>query len=409
MKKTHVVIVGGGFGGVYTARHLEKMFDTEEIDITLINKTNYFLFTPLLHEVATGALTPDSIVEPIREVFRRGPIHFVEDVVTEIDSEKKQVMTATQSFPYDYLVLSMGAETNYFGTPGAQENSFTLKHLGDAITLRNHFVKTFEEAMETKNKDLLSIAIVGAGATGVELAAEAVEYFKDTMCAYYKNSGITHKDVKVTLVTATPDLIPIFPTEMRAIAEKELVRKGVSIMKNAKVVKVDPHMISFDGGATLKAHTIVWVAGVKASTSDIKGTETGIKTTDKRRLEINDFLQSTTRPEIFSLGDVSGTSPMLAQVAVRQGKLVAKNIKALANGKPEELKKWHFDQKILLISLGQWYAAGHFGAITLKGAPMWWLWRTVYLFNFVSWRKKVEIAVEWTINLFYPRDITIIE
>lgn len=409
MKKINVVIVGGGFGGVYTARHLAKLFKEDEIQITLINKTNYFLFTPLLHEVATGALTPDSIVEPIREVFRHGPIKFVEDVVTEVDTEGKVVKTAAQSFAYDYLVLSMGAETNYFGTPGAQENSFTLKHLGDAIALRNHFVKTFEEAMETKNKDLLSLAIVGAGATGVELAAEAVEYFKDTMCAYYRNSGITHRDVKVTLVTATPDLIPIFPPKMREIAEKELMRKGVSIMKNAKVVKVDPHMISFEGGTSLKAHTIVWVAGVKATTSDIKGTETGIKTTDKRRLEINDFLQSNTRPEIFSLGDVSGTSPMLAQVAVRQGKVVARNIRAHADGATGELSKWSFNQKILLISLGQWYAAGHFFGVTLRGFPMWWLWRTVYLFNFISLRKKVEIALEWTINLFYPRDITIIE
>ncbi len=403
MNKTKIVIVGGGFGGIYTARNLEKSFDCETAEITLINPTNYFLFTPLLHEVATGSLSPESIVEPIREVFRGDCIKFVEDTVTEVKSETKEVVTAKATYSYDYLVISAGAETNYFGTPGAKENTLTLKNLHDAVILRNHIIETCEKAVLEKNKDFLKFAIVGAGATGVELAAELIEYVQHTICSYHRDSGFKEEDIKVNLITATPDVISQFPPKMRTIALKELNDRGIEVTANAIVTKVDPHVITFKDGQLLNAHTLIWVAGVTPSVSSIKGVEVG----PKKRIEVNESLQSLKNPEIFALGDASGTFPMLAQVAVRQAKVVAGNISALVGGK--ELSKFSFEQKILLISLGQWYAAGHFWKITLRGPVMWWIWRTVYLFNFLSWRKKVEIVAEWTINLFYPRDITLIK
>jgi NADH dehydrogenase len=401
--KTKIVIVGGGFGGVYTAKYLQDYFDCDTAEITLINPVNYFLFTPLLHEVATGGLTPDSIVEPVREVFRGTCVNFVEDTVTEVRSESKEVITKLGTYLYDYLVISAGAETNYFGTQGAQENTFSLKNLNDAITLRNHIITTCEKAVLEKNKDLLTCAIVGAGATGVELAAELVEYMQHTICSYYKNSGFTKDDIKVTLITATPDIISQFPEKMRAVALAEVQDKGITVMTNAIATKVEPHSITFKDGQILNAHTLIWVAGVTPSVSSIKGVEVGAK----KRIDVNESLQGLKSPEIFALGDASGAFPMLAQVAVRQAKVVAYNISALT--KKSKLKKFSFEQKILLISLGQWYAAGHFGTITLRGPVMWWIWRTVYLFNFISWRKKVEIMAEWTINLFYPRDITLIK
>lgn len=403
MNKTKIVIVGGGFGGVYTARNLQKLFTCDTAEITLINTTNYFLFTPLLHEVATGALNPDSIVEPLREVFRGSCINFVEDTVIEIKSDTKEVITSRTTFTYDYLVISTGAETNYFGTPGAQENSFTLKNLQDAIALRNHIIETCEKAVTTKNKELLTCAIVGAGATGVELATELVEYMQHTICSYYKDSGFTKDDIKISLITATPDVISQFPQEMRTLALAELIKKGISVIPNAIVTKVEPEMITFKDGQTLKAKTLIWVAGVTPSLSEIKGVEVG----PKRRIEVNESLQNIKNPVMFGLGDASGSFPMLAQIAVQQAKVVAYNINALVN--KSELSKFSFEQKILLISLGQWYAAGHFNNMTFRGPIMWWIWRTVYLFNFLSWRKKIEIVAEWTINLFYPRSITLIK
>lgn len=403
IKKTEVVIVGGGFGGIYTAKNLLKFFKRDEVDITLINKSNYFLFTPLLHEVATGGLTPDTIIESLREVFRNTPIKFVEDLVTEVDQSTKVIKTSTQSFNYDYLVISSGAETNYFGTPGAKENSFPLKNLPDAVALRNHIIATCEKAVLTHDKSLLKCAIVGAGATGVELAAELQEYMEHTICTYYRNSEFTKQDIRVNLITATPEIIAQFPAKMRTIAHDELIKKGINIIPNTIVTQVEEGKITLKDGTSILAHTIVWVAGVTPILSNIKGIVAG----PKGRMEVNEFLQTLNDTSVFALGDAGGSFPMLAQIAVQQGRSVAYNIHALVSNKP--LEKFSTNIKGLLLSIGQWYAIGNFGKITLRGPLMWWLWRTIYLFNFHSWKKRFEIAVEWTINLFYPRDITYIK
>ncbi len=389
MSKTKIIIIGGGFGGLYTARHLDDIFDNDEVEITLINRTNYFLFTPLLHEVATGGLTPDSIVEPIREVLRGGSVSFVEDTVIDIDRSSKKVKTTSSMFNYDYLVIATGSETNYFNTPGAVEHSFNLKNLSDAVALRNHLIETCERAVQTRNKDLLVTSVIGAGPTGVELAAEIQEYMQHTLCIYYKNSGFKKDDIKVNLITATSDLISQFPQKMRDEAAKEISKRGIGIISNSIVTKVEPNLLTFKSGNTLKTHTIIWVAGVTAG--------------KEGRLEINKYLQ-TNNTEVFALGDSAGKDPMLAQVAVQQAKIVAKNIRALVKG--ENMVEFIFTQRGLLISIGQLFAIGNFFGFTFKGKIMWWIWRTIYLFNFHSWRKRFEIMHEWTTNLFYPRDIT---
>ncbi len=405
-QKTKVIIVGGGFGGVYTAKNLIKYFNKDEIEITLINKTNYFLFTPLLHEVATGGLTPDSIVEPIREVFRNCPINFIEDTVIEIRHEEKTILTTKNSYEYDFLVISSGAETNYFEISGARENSFTLKNLSDAIALRNHILDNCEKAVNSKNKELLSFAIIGAGPTGVELASELVEYVEHTICSYYKDSGFRKEDIQVTLITSTPDIISQFPEKMRAIAMKEMKKRRINVITNAIADKIEPGLIYFKDGKSIKTNTIVWVAGVTPTLYEIKGIEAGAK----GRIEVNDYLQNIKTPTIFALGDASGAFPMLAQVAVQQAKTVAQNIyKIYRTGNNVSLDKFIYKQKGLLISLGQWYAIGNFFGTTFSGKIMWGIRRTVYLFNFLSWRKRFEIAIEWTINMFYPRDITMLK
>ena len=409
MNKTKIVIIGGGFGGVYTARNLYKLFGNN-VEITLINKGNYFIFTPLLHEVATGALNPLSITESLREIFRGTRVDFVEDTVTEIDRQNQVVKTNSKTFSYDYLVIASGAETNYFGTPGAKENSLTLKNLDDAILLRNKIIKTVEKAHNEKNKNLLNFAIIGAGATGVELAAELVEYLHLIIESYYKDSIFSKSDIKVSLITSGPDIIPQFPEEMRKIASSELIKKGISIITNTAAAKVEPNVITFSNGEKLNTNVIIWVAGVKPSLSAIKGIEVG----QKGRLEVNDFLQSITNPEIFGLGDSAGNQPMLAQIAVQEAKIVAENIYLLES--KQTMNKFSTNVKGLLISLGQWSAAGHFGStgkgkkgFTLSGPIMWWIWRTTYLFNFNSWKKRFSIVIEWTTNLFYPREITSLE
>jgi NADH:ubiquinone reductase (H+-translocating) len=405
MKKTHVVIIGGGFGGTYTARYLQPLIDEGLVDVTLINKTNYFQFTPLLHEVATGGLSPTSVVEPIREIFRNSTIHFIQDEVKSINSDTKEITTVNRTIGYDILVISSGAETNYYGTAGAQDNTYTLKNLIDALTIRKAIIDTCERAAhladDEERKRLLSIVVVGGGATGVELSAEIVEFMKETLCSYYGNTcHLKESDMQVTVVAASPDLLPPFPPELRAIAKAELIRKGIKVMTGETVTEVRQNRIIFADKSFIDAGMIIWVAGVKPVSPEIGGVEKE----KNGRIKINDFLQVATKPDIFCLGDVGGTAPMLAQVASQQGKTVADNIAATIKKTP--LVPFKFFEKGLLVSLGQWYAAGKIFGVTMKGPVMWFIWRGVYLFNFHSLRKRIKIAVEWFVNFFYPRDIT---
>lgn len=405
MKKIHVVIVGGGFGGIYVAKHLKYLAQEGILDITIINRTNYFLFTPLLHEVATGGLSPTSVVEPIREIFRNCPVEFVQDEVTTIDSTKKEVGTKTHIFAYDYLVISSGADTNYYGIDGAERNTFSLKNLGDALALRRHIIMSCEKGAltndEEEKKKLLSCIVVGAGATGVELAAEIIEFMKETLCSYYHGCNMDKSHMSVHLVAASPDLLSQFPEKLREIAKKELEHDGVNVMTNMKVTKVEQGKIVFADGSSIEGNTIVWVAGVRPSYVEIPGIE---KDEKSKRIKVDEYLRAMGAGGIFAIGDSSGTFPMLAQVAVQQGKNVATNIINSIDG--TVMEPFKFKQKGLLVSLGQWYATGEIFGLTLKGPFMWWLWRTIYLFNFHSWRKRIKIASEWTVNLFYPRDIS---
>jgi NADH dehydrogenase len=399
MNKTKIVIIGGGFGGVYTARNLYRLYgDTAEI--TLINKQNYFLFTPLLHEVATGSLTPDSVMESLREIFLGTSVTCVEDTVNSVDRTNKVVTTTNSSYKYDYLVVSTGAETNYFGIAGAQENSLTLKNVSDAILLRNHIIDTLEKSTQIKNTNKISFAIIGAGATGVELSAEIIEYARSILKSFYSDSLINENDIEVILITNTPQIISVFPEKMRILAQSILEKKGVNIITNATVTKVEKGLITFSDQTTLTVHTVIWVAGVKPSLSSISGITIG----PKGRMEVNEYLQSLEDQNIFGLGDSSGIHPMLAQIAVQQAVTVANNIYAHNNG--SEPSKFDTKIKGLLISLGKWNALGDIKGYTLNGPFMWFIWRTVYLFNYNSWKKRFEVAFEWVINLFIIRDIT---
>lgn len=404
--KPHIVIVGGGFGGAYTAKNLRTLAESGDADVTLVSKENYFLFTPLLHEVATGALSQNSVVEPVREVLRGSPVRFLQAEVRTIDPEKKIVKTSAGPLPYDFLVISSGATTNYYNVPGAEKYSFTLKDLDDAMGIRSHIIKICEKASYVtdtiERRKLLSVAIIGGGATGVELATELVEFMKVTLCAYYHHACFDAGDMKITLIASSAELLPQFPPEIRTIALNELKKKEITVQLATSVTAVENHKVMFVNGGTLEAQTIIWVAGVTPHEWEIPGTERE----RGNRIKTDEFQRVVGRPNIFALGDASGTHPMLAQVAVQQSKVVARNIEATIHNKLKDLRPFIFKEKGILISLGQWSAAGKIFGKIIEGPIMWWLWRTIYLFNFHSWRKRFRIAVEWTIDLFYPRDIS---
>jgi len=429
--KPHVLILGAGFGGVYVAKGLLKQVRTAagngNIDVTIVNRTNYFLFTPLLHEVATGALTPGSVAEPLREVFRKTNVRVVQGNIDSIDAAKKIVTVSKTPIAYDYLVVATGAETNFYGIEGAEKFSYTLKNLYDAARIRSRIIDSFEKAALAKDPceraRLLSFAIVGGGATGVEMAAELSEFAEAIAQRYYSHMKWNPHDVQISIIDTGPELLQMFAPKLRAVAMARLKKEGVALHMNSSVTSVsadglavtsksaDPSSTS-TASMTIPAATVIWSAGVKAIVPKFKGVQ---PTLTRGRMNVDEhFMLTAPTPDaanpfsnIFVLGDAAGYPkpvPMLAQAAENQAKIVAKNIVASINRKP--LSGFVFNSKGSMVSLGQWFAIGEIFSLKISGKLTWWLWRTVYLFKFASFKKRVRIMFEWSLELFFPRDIT---
>ena len=421
-----VVIIGGGFGGVYTARRLASYADKGLIDVTIISRSDSFLFTPLLHEVATGSLSPTSVAEPLREMFRGKKVNIIEAEVTSIDVTKKIVKLSGSAsgceIPFDYVVYAGGAGTNYYGVAGAAEHGLSMKNIEDAVAIRSRIIDSFEAALVArKNKDTmvysaeqLSFVVVGGGATGVELAAELAEFVYDTLLPYYASSGIKRSDVSVSLLAASPDLLSAFHPKLRALALRTLVRKGVKVSCGVTVTKVTEDGVTLADGTQVNSSHVIWVAGVRANPTALEDFiltphPSGRIVTDRmlRVMSVrskSDLSKNSTLPNVFAIGDASGEYPMLTQVATQQAYVVADNIIASIRNKP--LREFSYTSKGSLLSLGQGNAVGSIFGIRISGFIAWFIWRSVYLFKFITWRKRFKVASEWTINLFYPRDVT---
>ncbi len=433
MLKPHIVILGAGFGGTYVAKRLAKHVKKGRIEVTIVNRTNYFLFTPLLHEVATGSLTPTSVAEPLREIFKGTGIRIVQGAVESIDRAAKKVKitghTSICSLPYDYLIIATGAETNYYNIPGAEKFTHPLKNLLDAARIRSQVINMFEQAILLTDKveraKLLSFVVVGGGATGVETAAELADFVHGITKRYYGGEKdclpddyriCKPEEPFVTLIHTGPELLQMFKPSLRVAAEKRLRNDGVIIQLNSTVIEVTGQGIKLASGTHIPSATIIWAAGVKPIIPHFEGDMPPLM---MGRLAVDEYFRLSADPHIFALGDVAGyvdrdilntdptkskTLPLLAQVAEGQAKTVGDNIISSIRKKP--LKDFHYHSKGSMVSVGQWFALGEIFTLEITGRFTWWMWRMVYLFKFASWKKRIRIAFEWTLEMFYPRDIT---
>lgn len=410
-EKKKILILGGGFGGLYTYKGLYEYFKHDEVDVTIVNRNNYFLFTPLLHEVATGSIAHHQVVESIRQIiYKTNDKLHVADVIS-VDCEKQLVKTSIDELPYDVLVLALGATTNFFSAPGAEENCLVLKDLHDAIRLRNSIIESFEKASEMKTeeerKKELSFAIVGGGATGVELVTEIAEFVNDTFIKYY-HGLIKCSDISISLINSGGEILMPFHPSLRQSALEVLKKKKIKVMLNMVVKEVKKGSVVFNDDSNMEVNHIIWTAGVKPNVPVF----THPVPTDKGgRIIVNESLQIPECPNVFVIGDMASFAdkdgkplPMLAQVAVRQGFHIGGNIKRLFAAKKP--LPFSFKSQGSLVSLGQWHAIANIKGIKFSGPVAWFLWRTIYLFKFLSGSKRVKIVVDWTMNIFYPRDIT---
>lgn len=424
-----IVIVGGGFGGINTYLQLHRLFHkTDAIEITMVNPTDYFGFTPLIHEVATGNLLMGGITQSLRNLPRCCLDQFVLGKAEEVDCTRQVVRVRGIGKPgdpnvpaddvveidYDYLVLAMGSKTNFLDVPGAREHAHELNEAAHARMLKNHILERFEHAhtlQDTKQQaHELSFVVVGGGPTGVEIVGELADFVEGIVTqAYPRLRGIS----RILLVERGDRLLKkgIAPWFSKRATEILQHKKRVYTLYNTAVEEVTTDGVVTDKGF-VKSKTVIWTAGVAARMIAFHG-EHDVECQEKScRIRVNDYLQIAEHKNIFVVGDQAWVCdreqhqpyPMRAQFAVREGKCAGVNIARMIAGR--ELKKFSFTEKGMIVSLGKGGALAEIYGIRFSGFLAWFIYRTVYLFSMVGWRTRLRTMLEWTLNLFLPRDMS---
>ncbi len=409
-----IVIAGGGFGGIYAALELEKwLFRFPDVDVTIVNRDNFFLFTPMLHEVAASDLDITNIVNPVRKLLKR--VEFFDGDVEAIDLANKKVTVShgtpglhTHEMAYDHLVLSLGSVTNFFGLPGLQERAITMKSLGDAIALRNRMLTQLEEA-ETEcgspeRTRLMTFVVAGGGFAGVETIAGINDFVHHALRFY---PHIPKEAVRMVLVHPGEVILPELSEKLGRYAQRKLEERGVQIRAKTKVSCVTERGVCLSDGSEIDASTIIWTAGTQPNPL--------LKTLpcklEKGRVCSDEFLRVPEWPGVWALGDCALVPdprtgkfhPPTAQHAMRQGTQLARNILSELRGVPG--KPFSFRTLGQLASLGRRTGVAQILGINFSGFVAWWLWRTIYLSKLPRFEKKLRVALDWTWDLIFSKDL----
>ena len=428
VKISKVVIQGSGFGGVNAYLNLHKLTHKNKlVEFTIVSDKNYFLFTPLIHEVATGTLVPEDVISPVRGNIDCCLTDFILDTVKSIDLQENKVILKNGEIKYDYLVIATGASSNFRNIPGAKEFTLPLKTLEDAVLIKNKIIGLFEEREEEGEKKQIRIAIVGGGPTGIEIATEISE-FTDTLIPNYSIFKNKKTDIDIRILNASENFLPNFPKRLKKEVFNlfRLGKSPISLILNARAKEVlenkimledlDPENLdsehlgveSLDNNISQKEKSVdfdiaIWAAGVKANVSIIESnlTKTG-------RILVTDNLNIRGFDNVFAIGDVadfeSTSLSQLAQTAVDESEVCARNIYNLITEKP--LLPFVFKQKGLILSLGHNNAAISIGKSVFMGKFAWFLWRYFYLSQMFGRGSKAKILSNWILNEFSPRDIS---
>jgi NADH dehydrogenase len=406
----HVVILGGGFGGLTAAQKLRNA----PVNITLIDRQNYHLFQPLLYQVAIAGLVPSQIAYPLRTIFRKqNNLTFQMGEVTSIDFDSRFVKMNGSVIAYDYLILATGGQTNFFGMKALEENSFQLKNIQSAISARNHMLKMFEKASREveplKRKALLTFLIVGAGPTGVETAGALAELISHIMTKDYPQMDLN--EARVILLEAGPSVMPSYPDTLRKATFDLLRSKHVEIMLNARLTDYNGARATLGDGTYINSHTLIWTAGVRAA--DITN-RLGVQQAGSGRVRVEPTLQLPQHPEVFVIGDVAYFEdghgqplPMLSTVAIQQGKSTAQNLSRILKGqKPEP---FHYKDPGLLATIGRNAAVARIWGLSFSGFPAWLIWVFLHIYRLIGFRNRLLVMINWAWEyLFYENQVRLI-
>ncbi|WP_298537301.1 NAD(P)/FAD-dependent oxidoreductase [uncultured Algibacter sp.] len=396
-----IVIIGGGFAGVALAKKLSK----QEVQVVLLDKHNYHTFQPLLYQVSTGGLEPDSIAYPIRKILKDFPNFFFRLAnVDEIDTKKNKVKTNIGNIKFDYLVVASGSKTNYFGNSEIEKHSMAMKTIPQSLNLRSLILENFEEALLTSDLNernaLMNFVIVGGGPTGVELAGALAEIKKGILPKDYPD--LDTRMAQIHIIQSGDCILKGMSAKASEKAEDFLEKLGVNIWKNVRVTNYDGNIVTTNTDLTFETATVVWAAGVKGAT--IKGLDAEEFVTRGNRILVNTFNQVKGFSSIFAIGDIACMVtddtpqgfPMMAQPAIQQGDQLGDNILNLIEEKP--MKPFEYKDKGAMATIGRNKAVVDLKRFNFQGVFAWYVWMFVHLFFLIGFRNRMVVFVNWVYN-----------
>jgi len=392
MNKPKVVILGGGFGGLTAARALHKA-----ADVTVVDRHNYQTFLPLLYQVSTAGLAADHVAYPIRGALRKTPVKFRMGSPISIDHKNKEVkLDSSEILKFDHLIVALGSVSADFGIPGVKEFTLGMKTVSEALTIRAEIMRRFEDLCRFEDDTKLSITVVGGGPTGVEMAGAIAELIRGPLKSDQSNAAA---NINITLIEAGPRLLPPFAQSLSARTKKDLEKLGVKVLLNAAVQEVEHRKIKLKDGTTISSEITIWAAGVKGSDAMA---QLNLPTV-ANRVAVDPTMQVKNYPNVWALGDIAAaigkdgnTLPMVAPVAIQQGKFIAKQIMRLS--KNQKLENFKYLDKGSMATIGRNKAVVQVKSLKISGAIAWLIWLWLHLFYLLGGRNKIGTMADWTWN-----------
>ena len=414
-----ILILGGGFGGINVLKSIQNKFKNEpNIRISIVSKDNYFLYTPMLPQVSSGLIHPSDITIPIRKLCKQA--EFYQASISSIDLEQKLV-TITRTFDgkvraldYDYLIIALGSNTNFFDNKNIEEHSFVIKTVEDAIAIHDQIIHMLESAAQISDVDfkkkLMTFTVVGAGFAGVETMGEINYLVRESVKNFYPSIG--KENISMNLVASEEFILPELGPKLGKDAGKYLRKAGVNVITNTKAVDTGEDFVELDNGEKIPCMTLIWAAGVVidpiASSLKCKHDKSG-------KLKVAKYLRLTEYENVFALGDcalITNPStgkayPPTAQNSIHQSTTVANNLYSMITGKTK-LKEFTFESKGMMTTLGRRVAIAVVYGLHCKGSLAWLIWRTYYLYKLPMLEKRFQVATSWIADLLFKRDLTFV-
>ncbi len=392
-----IIIVGGGFGGLELAKKLKD----KPVEVLMLDRHNYHTFQPLLYQVATGALEAETVTFPLRRIFQNQKnFSFYLAEVLKINPEKNSLETTIGEFTYDYLVLATGADTNFFGSKELEHFSMGMKSVSEAMNIRSMILQSFEAALTEKDplekEELMTFVIVGGGPTGVELAGALAEFKNHILEKDYPK--LDDCDMRVFVVEGKPSVLGVMSENAASKAQKYLQEMGVIIYNNVHVKSFDGELLTIDDGRVLRTRNVLWAAGVVGQFPEGISPDNVVK---GRRIQTDEINRVKGSQNIFAIGDVAAVItndhpngyPGVAQVALQQGKHLAKNLVALIEGK--ETKRFKYNDQGSMATIGRNKAVADIGKLKFAGFFAWILWCFVHVFSLLGNQNQINVFLSW--------------